>query len=73
MFPSSGGDGPNKAPPGDRFEQLSGRMSWVWGKLAYHVPGRRLFSPIPARGCFEDIHNRGRDRRIPPILDEPLK
>ena len=70
MFPSSGGDGPNKAPPGDRFEQLSGRMCWVWGKLAYHVGDYSVRSP---RGAVSKTYITVDGIVESPPFDEPLK
>ena len=39
------GDGTKIAPPGDLFDQPSGEMNYIWGKLADHIEDHVVLSP----------------------------
>ena len=62
FVPVLGGDCPEKAPPGDICDQISGDMSsLIRDKLAEHVGDHVLL--FPERGVLR--HPRGRNRCIP--------
>ena len=39
------GDGTKIAPPGDLFDQPSGEMNYIWGKLADHIEDHVVLFP----------------------------